>query len=133
MKTELPPLHQSLHTLLESMIGQIGVNNKFKVKNILIVASKTLLILPVEERQNSPNLLTNRLGTPESLDWRKEGIVTSIKDQRTCGSCWAFASAAYGESKLIQQNSQFTTSNTDLSEQFILKCTQKSDCNGGYL
>lgn len=58
-------------------------------------------------------------------------MVTPPKDQGTCGSCWAFASAAYAESKLIRDGKYNNT--IDLSEQFVLRCTTESDCNGGYM
>ena len=58
--------------------------------------------------------------------------MTAVKDQEACGSCWAFATAAYCESKIIKENDEYDTS-LDLSEQYFLECTSESDCGGGYM
>jgi cathepsin L len=39
-----------------------------------------------------------------SLDWRLLGAVTSVKDQGSCGDCWAFTIIAQAESHLIVRN-----------------------------
>ncbi|MBT3021636.1 hypothetical protein PN41_18565, partial [Vibrio anguillarum] len=35
---------------------------------------------------------------PESVDWRDKGVLVGVKDQGSCGSCWAFSAVAAIES-----------------------------------
>lgn len=44
-----------------------------------------------------------KVGRPASYDWRDYKKVTAIKDQGTCGSCWAFSSVAVYESLLLMK------------------------------
>ncbi|GAM24117.1 hypothetical protein SAMD00019534_072920, partial [Acytostelium subglobosum LB1] len=64
------------------------------------------------------------------LDWRTSNIVTPVKDQGQCGSCWTFASTAALESAYLLSNS--ATSTINLAEQHFLDCTYRRDgCGGG--
>ncbi|SIO63186.1 cathepsin L [Singulisphaera sp. GP187] len=52
------------------------------------------------------------------MDWRQRGKVTGIRDQSTCGSCWAFGSVGVLESGyLIRHNLA-----VDASEQHVVNC-----------
>ncbi|XP_057415157.1 vignain-like [Lotus japonicus] len=68
---------------------------------------------------------------PPSIDWRKKGAVTAIKDQRDCSSCWAFSAVAAVEG-INQIKTQKLVS---LSEQELVDCDieHNNGCNGGYM
>lgn len=63
----------------------------------------------------------NRL--PSSYDARDDGLVTSHKDQRFYGTCWAFAAVAAAESSLIE--SGLADQDIDLSEYHLAYFTYK--------
>ncbi|HYQ56849.1 MAG TPA: PKD domain-containing protein [Draconibacterium sp.] len=69
----------------------------------------------------------------DEWDWRdrhgKNWITADIKDQLSCGSCWAFSSTGATEAMInVFFNQQL---NIDLSEQDILSCSGAGDCSGG--
>jgi len=66
-----------------------------------------------------------------SFDWRKQGLVTAVRDQATCASCWAFATVGAFESSWLRQNS--SSSSVDMSEQQVVDCSGLGSCNGGWL
>jgi C1A family cysteine protease len=72
---------------------------------------------------------------PSALDWRNNGgnFVTSVKDQASCGSCWAF-SAVGGLESAVMIAKKTPGAGLDLSEQILVSCsTGNQGCNGGYM
>ncbi|CAI5773428.1 dipeptidyl peptidase 1 [Podarcis lilfordi] len=71
---------------------------------------------------------------PESWDWRNvNGVnyVSPVRNQASCGSCYAFASMGMLESRIriLTNNSQTPT----LSPQQVVSCSQYSQgCDGGF-
>ena len=55
---------------------------------------------------------------------------TSIKDQGSCGSCWAFAAAGAVEAITNLYFNQKL--DLDLSEQNLLSCSRAGSCSGGF-
>jgi C1A family cysteine protease len=71
---------------------------------------------------------------PESYDARDDGLVTPIKNQGSCGSCWAFARAKAFEAALIKAGKLQESGSVDLAEQdTLVNDRSASGCNGGYM
>ncbi|OIO86699.1 MAG: hypothetical protein AUK02_05730 [Anaerolineae bacterium CG2_30_58_95] len=65
---------------------------------------------------------------PASLDWRSAGIVPTVRNQGSCGSCWSFGTVGIMESAVAKAGGPLT----DLSEQFLVSCNMDGwSCDGG--
>ncbi|KAB7503959.1 Cathepsin L [Armadillidium nasatum] len=66
---------------------------------------------------------------PAAIDWREKGAVTQVKDQKDCGSCWAFAAVGSLEGQHFRKTGKLVS----LSEQNIVDCDTKDyGCGGGF-
>ncbi|KAK4481416.1 hypothetical protein RD792_012306 [Penstemon davidsonii] len=118
----------SSYTLSLNAFADI-TNNEFKAKYLGLSLSKSdpAIRLNSIEGQN----LVKESDVPSSLDWRKKGAVTGVKDQGSCGACWSFSAtgAIEGINKIV------TGSLVSLSEQELIDCDKSYNdgCGGGLM
>jgi len=66
---------------------------------------------------------------PPSFDWSSKGVITPVKNQEQCGSCWAFSATETIESYWALAGNPLV----ELSPQQIVDCdTSDYGCNGGW-
>ena len=78
----------------------------------------------------NPHIVKVTNAAPASWDWREKGYVSPVKNQGSCGSCWAFATVANLEGLYYKKKGVMKT----FSEQMLVDCdTYDSACNGGLM
>ena len=100
-------------------INDTYINEKNINKNIIFNNNEPII-----------NQLTLTNQVPNNVDWRKDNIVSSVKNQENCGSCWSFSAVGAVEGAWAQKYSKLY----NLSEQELIDCSSSygnNGCKGG--
>lgn len=80
------------------------------------------------------NVDSTTIKKKKSIDWRTKGIITPIKNQQHCGSCWTFSTTGCLEAHYCLQNELDCSDWTGLAEQQLVDCANDYNnfgCDGG--
>lgn len=108
---------------------KVGIN-KFlchtpsEYKSLLGVQTSSFRSIPKKQ-----SITKSKQTIPDSFDWKSKGVVNPVKDQSSCGSCWAFSSISTSESAYAISTGNLLR----FSEQNLIDCSESCNgCTGGW-
>ncbi|UCH94025.1 MAG: Cathepsin L [Candidatus Aminicenantes bacterium] len=109
---------------LEELTGLVEPANLLELMKEQNVAAEKLL-----DKKLEADIGATCSSTASSWDWRQNNGTTPVRDQKNCGSCWAFATHGAFESSYRIRNNVIINS----SEQDTLDCNPWNySCAGGW-
>ena len=116
---------------------EMGVNEWSDLTWDEFVTQKLMTRVPYPNDKNlggkTPTTPEPIIKLPTSLDWRTTGMVSPVKNQGQCGSCWAFSAVSCMESLYAIKNGGEIM---NFSEQQLVDCSGNYGnygCNGGWM
>ncbi|XP_061707823.1 uncharacterized protein LOC133518209 [Cydia pomonella] len=98
--------------------------------------SNTILSQMIDESAIELHYRPEEITAPEQWDWREHGVVTHVKNQGECGSCWIFSATGAIESQYaIKHNKSLAFSeqqSLDCIKEEELEGFQRDNCEGGF-
>lgn len=91
-------------------------------------------VMPTEQECSATNTQAYRSGLtseelPTEVDWREAGVISSVKDQGSCGSCWTFSTTGTFEAHYNIATGK-KADEVLFSEQQLVDCAGDFDNNG---
>ena len=82
------------------------------------------------KKTTSSSIIRAKLALPDAFNWVDLGVVSSVKNQKNCGGCWAFAVIGLLESI----EARVTKKLNNLSVKQLIDCSHMNlGCDGGWL
>ncbi|XP_016486943.1 senescence-specific cysteine protease SAG39-like isoform X1 [Nicotiana tabacum] len=112
---------------------KLGINDFADLTNEEFRATHNGYRMPSHQKSSETTSFKyeNVTALAASMDWRKKGAVTGVKNQGQCGCCWAFSAVAATEGINKIKNGKLIS----LSEQELVDCDTSWDmgCQGGLM
>ncbi|EER02713.1 cathepsin L, putative [Perkinsus marinus ATCC 50983] len=125
-------LHHIEQVNAKDLSYKLGVNEHADLTHEEFAALKLGTLKMSTRRDDKFVIEADTTQLPTSVDWRNKNVLTPVKDQGSCGSCWAFSTTGALEAQYAIATGKLLS----LSEQQLVDCSSgygNNGCEGGLM